>query len=798
MSFRFLFQKNRQQEGGKAAGLRDLQKAGCQVPPFMVLGANVFAKSIDHSARQIHPNWHSPDVEKMIDNWLRGLSANAYPLAVRSSAVGEDGQQHAYPGMLDTVLHVASRAALTEAIHTVAGSIWSERVLAYQREKGIVQMLLPAVIIQQEIAAEFSGVLFTTHPPYPNELMAHLIAGYGDELVAGNVDPTEVAFDQASGHLIDLGQDAPLPGMELLESLFRTGMQLEKAQNHPQDIEFCIANGVIWFVQMRPITTPTADQRVLDNSNIQESYCGATTELTYTFARNAYKSVYTQTMRALGLSANTVATNNEVVSHLLEKCHGNIYYNINNWYRGLQLLPAFRQNKADMERMMGLEEPVDFITSSSVPFREMITKLPKLILNMGRLLLAFRSLKKDTVIFQDEFKKVFEDFYASGPSEFTMVGCRKWYHELNKKLLQRWHVPIVNDFYVMMQNGKVHRQLRKSGMDHPETWLQNQLIGDGNLPSLAPVTELQKLGKSLGENQELVALILEFPPNLHEIISESFPAAFQSIQQYIHQYGDRTIGELKLETTTMRVAPAIFYKYLQNYLHSDVEVIAPETKKENSKSQILNLGKLREGIYRRETLRLERTRLFGMYRSLFLRVGALLKAENKIEILEDIFHLTLSEMKLVLAGENPPSTAEIDKRKAEYLSWQDLPIPTRVYIPGRNQKAKSGQLADGNWQGEPAVGGMAEGEVVCIKEPGEWNDLRGKIICALRTDPGWAPLFTGCRGVIIEKGSSLSHSVIMLRELGIPTIINLPGITQNLHTGSRVKMDANTGKIEIE
>jgi rifampicin phosphotransferase len=187
-----------------------------------------------------------------------------------------------------------------------------------------------------------------------------------------------------------------------------------------------------------------------------------------------------------------------------------------------------------------------------------------------------------------------------------------------------------------------------------------------------------------------------------------------------------------------------------------------------------------------------------MYRSLFLRVGALLVEKGNLEKKEDVFHLDLQEMEAVLKGGNPPEREEIQQREAEWNAFKDIEIPTRVYIPGREQKAKSGELPDGSWQGEPAVSGIAEDEVVCIREPGEWTDLRGKIICALRTDPGWAPLFPGCKGVIIEKGSSLSHSVIMLREWGIPTIINVPGISRALTSGTIVNMDANTGKIEIK
>ena len=87
------------------------------------------------------------------------------------------------------------------------------------------------------------------------------------------------------------------------------------------------------------------------------------------------------------------------------------------------------------------------------------------------------------------------------------------------------------------------------------------------------------------------------------------------------------------------------------------------------------------------------------------------------------------------------------------------------------------------------------GEIILIKDPGDSLDVNGKIICALRTDPGWAALFPTCKGVLIEKGSSLSHSVIMLRELGIPTIINVPGLCNRLQSGEWVRMDAGSGEI---
>ncbi|MCX6129450.1 MAG: PEP-utilizing enzyme, partial [Proteobacteria bacterium] len=67
-----------------------------------------------------------------------------------------------------------------------------------------------------------------------------------------------------------------------------------------------------------------------------------------------------------------------------------------------------------------------------------------------------------------------------------------------------------------------------------------------------------------------------------------------------------------------------------------------------------------------------------------------------------------------------------------------------------------------------------------------------------RTDPGWVPLFPSCKGLLIERGSLLSHSAVVARELGLPTIVGINGgLMQKLQTGDRVRVNAGTGEIRI-
>ncbi|HXH75523.1 MAG TPA: PEP/pyruvate-binding domain-containing protein [Bacteriovoracaceae bacterium] len=99
--------------------------------------------------------------------------------------------------------------------------------------------------------------------------------------------------------------------------------------------------------------------------------------------------------------------------------------------------------------------------------------------------------------------------------------------------------------------------------------------------------------------------------------------------------------------------------------------------------------------------------------------------------------------------------------------------------------------------GIPCSGGKAEAECVVVRDLNQASDLNGKILVAHSMDPEWGYLFTGLKGIIIEKGSLLSHAAIISRELGIPCIINAANATTLIKTGMKVSMDGDNGEIKL-
>lgn len=837
--------------GGKAAGLYRLRAAGAPVPDFLVLSAETFAPALaalapsDVASRQatLLAWMPTPADRAAVATVLASWDFPHQAVAVRSSGGDEDGATHAFAGLHDSVLHVRTEADLWGAVAQCAASVWSARAGAYRAQKGLPSASAPGVVVQRQVAAVASGVLFSTSPEFPQELAIHAVWGYGEGLVGGHFSADEFYFRKTTGHenrriVADKPQRWGAAGAEAVPSdqqaapcltdaqlttLCRLGQQLEATFGKPQDVEFVTdPAGAVWLVQARPITQPIPEVIVYDNANIQESYYGVTTPLTFSFARRAYATVYRQTMRVLGLPASRIAAYEPVVQNLLGLVQGRIYYQINNWYRGLQLLPSFRQNKADMERMMGLTEPVDFVQDREKSLSQKLTLVPRLAPNLARLLWRFARLPALVRSFQARFAARYAAFRALDLAALSAPQLLAARADLDRHLLDHWTTPIVNDFRVMMTHGAAVRRLTAAGAPDAEALLSRWLAADPDLASAQPARHLQRLAATARTDAALLdCLSTTASAELPALVAARFPAFAAEVAAFIARYGDRSIGELKLETRTLRTTPALFYDYLRNFLAapapSTTSTVAA-TVSANAAAEVAALGSklslirrwrlhralkaARRAIGAREALRLDRTRLFGMYRDAYDALGARLTSSGHLPDAFAVYYLTEDEIAEAALGRKAASTTRelVAARHAEFAAYAADPAPPgRVVVPSpptaNTASTPPPDRATPALRGTGCFPGAVAGEVIVIAAPGDSLAVANRIVAAPRTDPGWAALFPTCRGVLIERGSALSHSVILLRELGVPTVINLPGLTSWLRSGDHVSLDGTTGEV---
>ncbi len=804
--------------GGKARGLYRLQSMGYRVPNFIVLPFESIAISTIDDLNEFHLSDFAINQLKDFIDYCR---TNKAGVSVRSSVDDEDGANNAFSGIMKSFLNLHHIDEIIHAIKECIASAFSETAIKYRITHQLSLSIKTAVIVQLQIDSDVSGIVFSTNPQYPQELAIHSVYGQGEGIVSGKLVPDEYYFYKHNALLYrkviakkeellllnksgvkvqtlgnELQNSESLTKEQLLE-LFEVASSIEKKFGSPQDIEFAINDTELWILQSRNITQKIQQVTILDNSNIQESYSGVVSHLTFSFAQRAYATVYLQTMRSLQLPQRTIDKHINTVENLLGIYKGRIYYNINNWYKGLQLLPSFKQNKSDMEKMMGLQEPVDFVQDVEKSLFQKISMIPQLILNLIKLGSAFITLEKSIKQFLNHFSQYHKEFYNRlSTNNYTILELWNEKNQLDKHLLNNWSIPIINDFYVMMQNGKVHRTLRKKGIESPESYLSKFKVGDNSIASLRQGFALEVLADKIKDEHQLKKIIQEDRANAHNFIKHNHPTLYKEIENFIHEYGDRTIAELKLETITMRVNSEIFYKYLAIYLDEHQPKINNNTNTTDVPSYI---NKLLNSIKNREELRLKRTHLFGMYRALYLEIAQHLYKQNILENVRDIFYLTEKEIEQLVNNESTIDTKHlIDNRKKEELQYLSVQVPDRVYLPEPPSFEHLNDFQyDGTLFGEGCAGISIKAEVMVVDNVNDDLNVKGKIIVAKRTDPGWISLFPSCAGVIIEKGSSLSHSVILLREMNKPSIINVKNLLNYLHTGDVVEMNPTTGEIKI-
>jgi pyruvate,water dikinase len=184
-----------------------------------------------------------------------------------------------------------------------------------------------------------------------------------------------------------------------------------------------------------------------------------------------------------------------------------------------------------------------------------------------------------------------------------------------------------------------------------------------------------------------------------------------------------------------------------------------------------------------------------MVRRIFITIGQQLCREGHIDAPRDVFYLEIGEIQ---DGDTASYRALIAGRKAEYAEYEKLPGHARLVFRGD-------ALVDGDapakwaggFDGVGASGGKLTAEAVVLESPEEDADVRGKIIVARTTDPGWVFLLAMAGGIVAEKGSLLSHTAIVSRELMIPAVVAVESAASVIKTGDIVSLDGDTGRVEI-
>jgi phosphoenolpyruvate synthase/pyruvate phosphate dikinase len=794
-------------------------------PDDLELVRAISAEIRDAYARATIPD----DVVAAIDAALAQFE-ESQAFAVRSSATAEDLPTASFAGLYDTYLNVSGASEILQHIGRCWGSLFTERAIVYRLRNGIdpraVQM---AVVIQQMVTPDASGVVFTADPVTSDRMVTFVEAtfGLGEGLVSGRITPDAfqvresqviskavsskrlAVVSSAAGGTVEVPIDvehqnvAALDDTQVLQ-LAQIGQQIAAHFGRPQDIEWCLVAGDFHIVQSRPITTlfpiPVTD----DGAN-------------HVFVSVGHGQMMTDAMKPLGISMWQLTALPRMYA-----AGGRLFVDVTQRLAS----PASRANLLDV---MGKSDPVmrdaletvldreDFIPAfpdeepavapaGSVP--DPIQADPAVVTElMANAQASIGALQRDIAS-------------RSGPGlvEFILSDIQ----ELKRILFDP------NSYRVFMSAMEATWWIN----ERLETWLGEKNAADVLTQSVANnVTSemgLALLGVAdvIRPHPEVITF-LEHVENDEGLLEEMAKRpggreASRALQAFLDKYGMRCVGEIDITRPRWAECPTslvpMILGNIKNFesgagkqmFEQGLEKAAKKEERLLEQLQTLPDGAQKAAEVKR-MIDLVRTFIgyreypkYGMVSRYFIYKQALLDEARRLvagQVLrspDDIYYLTFAEFGEVVRTHQADNQL-IGRRRAEYASYQSLSAPRVLTSDGESIAGayRRDGVPPGALVGLAVSAGVVEGRARVISDVAEADLEAGDILVTAYTDPSWTPTFVAIAGLVTEVGGLMTHGAVIAREYGLPAVVGVQNVQRLIRNGQRIRVDGANGCVEI-
>ncbi|KOR33006.1 hypothetical protein TI05_03710 [Achromatium sp. WMS3] len=818
--------------GGKTLGLSKLIAVGAAVP-----------KGIAITATTDLPDIWPQDVKTQLEHMVQYIFEQGQ-LIVRSSSLVEDGTQHSFAGLFETIPGVTNLTKLWNAIADCIASGSSKRVLSYS---GVHKALPVGILIQQQIAPKVAGVCFTQDPTGQDYgLIIEAVAGLGEALVSGHTNPQRwriyiSGLDQYEV-IEETSHNESLLGLAQLQGLAKKAWDLATALGYPLDLEWAIDdNEKLWWLQARPITTghlppkwriERACNEVDDgpvtlwsNMNVRETMPDPYCPLTWDIWRSCIIPQIVSDLCGVPVNAN-------IIQHLLpiDLVQGRVYFNVN----GLLAMPLvgrlfrYTMEGIDKQALMVVNDLTNrgILQLRSLPgwnFSMMLRMVPANILAATRLLSVMQPRKSRHLLKQIANRIKSRPPVQQLTDSELITEIRLPEHPIAIPLLRGLQMEVVALLVWMLTD----RAFAK--------WPQAQRLITSGIPG-NPTTEislnidllieaarpLKKIFQNYepGQEQELLQTLKQIPES---------QAWYAKLQTFLKQYGHRGPKEFDLITPRWHDDPSMIIALVKSGLDIPSEMSATHrmASLNRERTDAITAAITQAPWWQRPWLKFlahaltlymplreapkhEYLHVFARMRQAALELGHRLTKRGILTSASQVFMLKLDE----LSGLNDiAAVTENTHQPLAHINIQEL-------ITKRNQqladftthKAPDFLRSDGipiilpkvSSQEEPGVlhglgisDGIVTGQVKILTEADPNALMPGEILVVKFADPGWTPLFPRAAAIIVEVGGLMCHAAVVARELGIPAVFGVAGVTEKLQTGQTVQVNALTGKINV-
>ncbi len=843
------------QVGGKALSLIDATRAGFRVPQGVVLGVDFFRQWLEEVENS--EAWgaflSSPEEELRqrcdavkarcavlqlthtqqdeLDEALRTLPEDGL-FAVRSSSPEEDLEGSSFAGGYETSLGV-TRDGLENAIRHSFASVFDERVVRYKIQRGMTgDRPRIAVIIQQQIASDVSGVAFSLNPLNNcyDEVVINANFGLGETVVDGSVTPDTYIVEKTRGEIIDkriaakshatwleadggtreVGNEHPeAPSLSDAQALAVAELAA-RAEAHlggPMDIEWAIQGDDLYLLQSRPITaylplpeemvTPAGEEKYLylDVIVLSQGFSDSLSVLGGQYWGRMLETVKRRTMIDRGMDGT-----------LLNIC-GRQYFHLSNMMSALgagimpRLLKTYDMPTRKIFEAIDLKG--DYLPSKKPDaLKGMVWAV---LAGMGPLLRhGLRGLRGP-----QKAKETYEREEATAIAECRRLGAEgRPFDELTEQFLSRFEglmIPIIGVMVPpMLARWRLGRLFRN----------------DEAAKDLLVALEMDLEGNPTSEMGHLLYELASFDEVQEAADGEEFarkietggysPELMDAYRTYLDRFGCRGIKEIDLATPRGYEDLPGFFDQLRAIDVTNDTIKTAGRRRSEAYNELLAIatekgkGKKFEKLARQHRMAgfREAPKYFFIVTVDLLRqrareLGARFVREGRLEDPNQIFDLRIEEIARAEREADLELLPLVEKnleprRKLEHVkSW-----PRVIDSRGRIFRAPLDDTGDG-LIGDPIAPGVVRGPAKVLHAPYEKPLLKGEILVTRSSDPGWTPIFINAAGVVLEVGGALQHGAVIAREYGLPCVSGLDGVTEMIHDGQMIEVDGSNGVVRL-
>lgn len=796
--------------GAKAAVLARMRRAGFQVPDGVVVLADALRAQLGASApteEELLAAPLDPELRQAIVTAGDGLPG---PLAVRSSGIDEDGAQASHAGQYDTVLNVRGDDELVDAVRTCWASGLSAVVRSYRSSVGREGDSPLAVLVQSMVEADAAGVAFTANPVTGarDEILVSAVPGLGEKLVSGEVTPDEwvVRGEKADNTADNHGALTVEQVRQIAELAERVAAEF----GGPSDLEWAIADGRLYLLQVRPITA-LADPEPEPVPIAVDPPAGFW----------AKESTHAP-VPLLPMTRELVRDNNDALR--------NAFAEFGVVLDGLRLEIIGGWQYRRIVPLGGQDGPP--------PMPLLRSRIERCVTaaradHVGAVLAQWYDTQRDSFLGRIERLRS-ADLPALSTEDLTrhVAEARELHRDASKA-----HFLLVGAVSIAL--GELALLLTEK-----LKWSGDQvfdLFAGLSLESTKPADQIRHLAeiaaKRLAGAHDLTAV---------RALCDEDPGFAAAVETYRREYGCRAL-HYELATPALGERPDLILSLVRDQLARAASdpaahgqgapdpVATRDAAAARARAAIDDpadlrrfehlLARAQEAYPVREDNEYPTVSApYALLRWAALEAGTRLAERGLLDDADQVFFVEVEEM-LAALTDGTDLRGLVERRRGEHRwavrnpgppsygtppgpppSMETLPVEVRT-VMGAFQWSManvSGAPVSGNESGEstvrglPGAAGSYTGTVRVVLDEHEFDKIQaGDVLVCPSTSPVWSVVFPRIGALVTDTGGALSHAAIIAREYGIPATLATGNGTRTLVDGATVTVDGGAGTVEI-